>query len=161
MGRGRPAHISKESFLNTILKYADEIFIDNDRQKVVSKTDNVWSDISKQINLVLTSESIYSKVTSNYYGVKEYVKINSNIQQSADHSIQESDLNESLMSSCQSDDSVYEKTYIEFEFTIPAEKFDDLNHIVDYNRTLEGTEKKKRYRRFIPGVYQPYFNYVL
>lgn len=159
MARGRPAKVSCEDFLKIVLPFIHEIFVENNVDQVVSKTNEVWEKLSLLFNSALSSESIYTMVTANTHKIKDLARKEIGVAQN--QSIEADQSQMSLSADCSRDDSVYEKNYIEINCTIPAEVFDAMTHVVAYNRTREGNNRKRNYRRFISGKYQPYFNNVL
>lgn len=129
-------------------------------KNVISKIDKIWNDISLYLGEVLTSESIYTMVTSNYHGVNYRTKELLNIEHSK-YSDNNEDLQQSLLSDSyvtNVDCSVYEKKIVH---TVPTEIFNNLIEAKSYPRSREGRDKKRQFQRFVQGKWQPYFYQVL
>lgn len=162
MGRGRPAHLSKEDFVPTVISKVTDIYVNGN---VVGKEDEVWKILSKIFQGKLLPKSIHAMVVTNRYKVLDAIKkqmdspsgidgTDTSIRSLADSSC--GDLNVSDLTNAYN-----EKTY-KFESLTSPEDFDTMTIVTEYARsTKEAKGKKRKYRRFKSGCYQPYFSKII
>lgn len=70
--RGRPAKRSKSEVVDIILKFRNEIMLPNN--KIVSKSNIIWKEISKMLDLKVSESSLYSVVSCNRYNIRDKLK---------------------------------------------------------------------------------------
>lgn len=155
---GRPATVSKDVFRETLLNYKSSIIVE---KKVTVKTDPIWKEISICLKNKIQARSIYSMVCDNRYDVlnllleKKENDLDSDITDTS--LIEQTENPENLPGKS----GFYNSKTIEFTIEIPKESFDDMTREVLYQReTKQSVNRKRKYVRFIPGVWQPYFNKV-
>lgn len=162
MGRGRPAKVTQQTFIDTVVKYKDKIYVNSN---IVVKENEVWKIISKEFNNLLLGTSIHSMVVGNRYQVLD--KLNQTDKEPQDLTFEDDTQNDSFSSkSSESSDllnasdleKIYNQKCVEFQSEIDSQKLEELTTVFDYSRnTRKSTVKKRKYRRFITGVYQPFF----
>jgi len=70
--RGRPSKVQSEDFINTVLVYKDRIIISHHNiDKILSKHNVIWSEISNALCNRITSASLYTMVSCNRYGIRD------------------------------------------------------------------------------------------
>lgn len=67
--RGRPLTIDKNKVIEVLIKYKDDIVLDN--YKIISKCDKIWCTLSKEINDIMTSNALYTFVVCNKHNVRD------------------------------------------------------------------------------------------
>jgi len=65
--KGRPSKVQSDDIINTILIHKNRIIFSN---KIVSKHDTVWCDISVALGGRITPASLYTMVSCNRYGIR-------------------------------------------------------------------------------------------
>lgn len=67
--RGRPIKIDKSKVIELLTNYKSQIILNNG--KVISKCDEIWSTLSKQIDNLMTPIALYTFVSCNRYNIRE------------------------------------------------------------------------------------------
>ena len=154
--RGRPRNVECDVLINTILSFRDRIFINSG---VVLKTNTVWDEISLHLDTKIKASSLYSIVTNNRYNILDKIKQNLSISADASDMFDKSGEGSDCQKSSVDSSSVYNSNAINFDILISKQKFHEITHTVEYMRsTREAKETKRKYLKFIPGVWQRYFN---
>lgn len=68
--RGRPVMLNKDRMMDILLKYKNEI-IASDGKRIMSKCNQIWATIAKELENQVTTASLYTFVTCNRYGVRD------------------------------------------------------------------------------------------
>lgn len=78
MPRGRKRSVSMDVLVNTILKYKNDMLIDD---KIVSKTGAIWQNISEELSEHghIKATSLYTFVVSDKYNLRQLLGIKSKI----------------------------------------------------------------------------------
>lgn len=151
MGRGRPCVVPKKLFCETVLPYCKRIIIDS--QKIATKSDPVYQEISDKFQKKLSYESVYSMIASDRYDIRKQMLLDLNIlpSQPTENLNESSEGSENLEEISNSNP----KTILEL---IPFESFKSMTEERKYPRDALNS---KTYIKFIPGKAQPFFNQIL
>lgn len=155
--RGRPHKVENYDFVNIIVTYKDRI-ISSD--KIVSKNDTIWCDISSSLGGKIMPTSLYTMVTSNTHGIRDKLfgrshdanNSTDNIDISADN------INISDTTSLDSSASQYEENTkaINFVITVPNNEFEELIIFKSYKRTQKKKIRKRIWKTLRPGVWEDF-----
>lgn len=152
MTRGRKRKYCNKQLAELILLYKDKIWKDG----AVVKSSPIYERICRELNNTLKPNSVYSMITNNRDGLLDVVKEKTN---SVDCSAISDNLNSTSGSSDSTGSDVLNKQSFFFDIEILKDEFESMTHIVEYpHSTREATERKRKYKKFRPGVWQPYFN---
>lgn len=167
--RGRPTVINKDSLIDTLIKYKDQIVEEN--QKIVWKHNTIWKTIANEVENHLTPNSLYTFVTCNRYKIREKLTqqvpvrepspyqemdINCNVQRISDASSVASKTIESLN---KSDKSVINNDILYFTITMAKTDFTSMIIYKTYKRKDKGRPPSTRqYTILQPGTWQQVFS---
>lgn len=68
--RGRPAHVSKEKLIATILEHRIDIVSEQDADHIISEHHAIWSQIEEELLHKIEATTLYSYVCNNKYDLK-------------------------------------------------------------------------------------------
>jgi hypothetical protein len=68
--RGRPGKVNVERIKEAILKYKDII---KNKNKIISKTHDVWNIIAQDLNNKMTANSLYVFTMCNRHNIKDLI----------------------------------------------------------------------------------------
>lgn len=154
--RGRPAKVSREDVINTILQYKSRIIID---KKIISKCDIVWCEISAGLQNLITPLSIYTLVSCNRYGIRDKISdcpVEKNI--TTDLSI-----NSSVTKSFQDRSSLESRNIEPITFTIivPLQEFEELIVWKSYKRTQRKKLRYRMWKTLKPGIWEEFITHKI
>jgi len=76
--RGRPRLYDEKLIVSTILQYKDSLV--NVNNKIISKNSKIWTDISRQLNNIISENALYTLTVKNRFGLKDQI-LNTDIKQ--------------------------------------------------------------------------------
>lgn len=146
--RGRPCRVDKEDIINTIISFKDRVIVLN---KVTSKCDSVWSDISVSLRSVISPLSLYTIVTCNKYGIRNKLT----------HSVEDTNVTDNGdISNTVSDASLsrYSESFepINFTITITPDEFEGLIVFKSYKRMQRNKVRRRLWRTLRPGIWEDF-----
>lgn len=155
--RGRPAKVQSHEVINTILVYKNRIILSD---KIVSKHDSVWSEISVALGSRIIPVSLYTMVSCNRYGIRNQLvscseDINTdNLNSSED--IVKSSLNDSMgnESSVSIDSKNVES--INFTITVSRYEFEELIVFKSYKRMQRNKLRNRIWKTLRPGLWEDF-----
>lgn len=150
---GRPKKIVAESFIAACLAHRNEII--TTCNTVVSKNAPIWGTIREELNLEVQPQTLYTKVTSNFDGVLNLLRGNSEVnEESMDVVDNETDI--SNTSEENSDQNSYtEDIDVQFQTILTREEFRKITKISTYKQGKKnGGSKTRSWTTFIPYTWQ-------
>lgn len=145
---GRPAQIDRQSFLDACAKFKEDIIRPDGL--IASKSSNVWLELQEDLGGKLKASSLYTKVSSNCFGVLDLLRNGKNDLMPGFDS--ESDVDSETETSEKfetSEESISEHEVgdtgrpLAFEFHLTREEFDSMTQVSYYNRRSRKTTIKR------------------
>lgn len=159
---GRPSKVKSEDIINTVLLYKNRIIISD---KIISKHDVVWFEISSALCNHITPASLYTIVSCNRYGirdqltgskkVKTFSTIALNLSDSIDSNMSDSIVNEKSI------ESINEKEPINFIITIPKHEFEELITFQTYKRMQRNKMRNRVWKTLRPGIWKDFITHKI
>jgi len=152
--RGRPSKVQREDIINTVLAYKDRIIISHHNiDKILSKHNVIWSEISNALCNRITSASLYTIVSCNRYGIRDKLigrpKVNTtnsfNLSDGSNLNISDNTVDEKSMES------------INFIIKIPTHEFEELIVYTSYKRMQRNKMRKRIWKTLRPGIWEEFF----
>lgn len=158
MARGRPTSTTKDTFVQTILPFSENIY-NPSLSVVVSKNDIIWEDIARCFLGKLKATSLYSLVVTNRFNILNKIKEVLNTSTVNAPNTSDTSFEANPGRDISNNSAICNERQINFEILIPREKFDDITNVVYYKRsTREAKERKRQYLKFRTGVWESFFN---
>jgi hypothetical protein len=154
--KGRPSKVPKENIVNTILAYKNRVIL---LDKIVSKHEAVWSEISIALSGHLTPASLYSIVSCNRFNVRDKLlnreNANATINES-DLSYSSSNMNDTTSSKNSTLNNSRDKQHINFTIMVSICEFEDLIVLKSYKRTIKNKVRNRIWRTLRPGIWEEF-----
>lgn len=139
MKRGRIPKIDSSIVIDIILKYKEVVLLPND--KIISKTNPIWMQISEELDRKKSSASLYSFVCDNKYGIRDLLN-NRKVDIKINNSINLNDSSSTINSTIENDSEENSECVI----SMPRQNFDNL--------IIEKVYKGRRVKKLSPGLWQ-------
>lgn len=168
--RGRPLIIDKSKVIELLIKYKNDVILDDGRIK--SKCDKIWCTLSKEINDVMTPNALYTYVVCNKHNVHDKLMSSfpsaeqdeSDIMKDEENSTSkntsknESSINESVATCDESYERILEsRQETIFTINIPKSDFEALIIHKKYQRTEHKRRIIRHHTVLQPGMWQHVF----
>lgn len=161
--RGRPSKVQIDDIINAILVHKNRIILSD---KIISKYDTVWSEISVALGNRITPVSLYTMVSCNRYGLRDKlvdqhmtstdnmdVTDNLNISDSINN--ESSDLN--ISNSLNNESSVSKNVEpINFTITVSRQEFEELIVFKSYKRMQRNKLRSRIWKILRPGIWEEF-----
>lgn len=149
MKRGRPSKVQSHDIINIILVYKNRIFLSD---KIVSKHDTVWSEISVALGGNITPVSLYTMASCNTYNIRNLLVGRSESMYASDNfNISDNISNESSVSINSKNGEP-----INFIIMIFKEEFEELIVYKLYKRLRRNKRQNRLWKCLRPGIWEEF-----
>lgn len=160
--KGRPSKMHSHDIINTILVYKNRIMLSGN--KIISKHNTVWTEISVGLGNHISPISLYTMVSCNRYGIRN--QLVDRLKDINAENIEEDNIEEDNINTSNSMDSTYNESSasidtknvepINFTITLARDEFEKLIIFKSYKRMQKNKLRNRIWKTFRPGVWEEF-----